>query len=181
LNRFSPQSLDRIKLDFVDDELEKDEQGEDSSVESSSDESADSKDGSTSLEANLKAKEDSRTAKRKMVALERVLNDMAMKIFPYGERAARLQKKYLCNMGLTMNGMDVTAFARRLEQLSSYQPYFPMRLVSGKPVKPEPITEEQLVEALHSAIPERWNQMILRTGSAPEDFASIREAVTYYV
>jgi hypothetical protein len=35
---------------------------------------------------------------------------------------------------------------RYLEQLRSYQPYFPMRLVSGKPVKPEPITEEQLVK-----------------------------------
>jgi hypothetical protein len=129
----------------------------------------------------LKAKVDSRIAKRKMMALEQVLNDMAMKIFPYGERAARLQTKYLCNMGLTMNGMDVTAFARRLEQLSSYLPYFPMRLVNGKPVKPEPITEEKLVEALDSAIPERWEQMILRTGRAPEDFASIHEAVPYYV
>jgi hypothetical protein len=104
-----------------------------------------------------------------------------MKIFPYGERAARLQNKYLCNMGLTMNGMDVTAFARRLEQLSSYLPYFPIRLVNGKPVKPEPITEEQLVEALDSAIPERWEQMIRRTGIAPEDFANIHEALTYYV
>jgi hypothetical protein len=76
-----------------------------------------------------------------------------------------------------MYGMDVTAFARHLAQLSSYLPYFPMRLVNGKPVKPEPITEEHLVEA----IPERWEQMILRTGRAPEDFASIHEAVTYYV
>jgi hypothetical protein len=97
LNRFSPEALDRIKFDGVDDELEKDEQSEDSSGDSSSDESADSKDSNTNFEAKLKAKVDSRTAKHKMVALEQVPNDMAMKIFPYGERAARLQKKYLCN------------------------------------------------------------------------------------
>jgi hypothetical protein len=56
-----------------------------------------------------------------------------------------------------------------------------MRLVNRKPVKPEPITEEKLVEALESAIPERWVLMILRTARAPEDFASIHEAVTHYV
>jgi hypothetical protein len=94
--------------------------------------------------------------RRRRVALDLVLNDMAMKIFPDGERSARLQKKYLCNMGLSMNGMEVTAFARRLQQLSSYLPYFPMRLVGGKLKKPEMIGEEQLVEALDMAIqPER--------------------------
>ena len=31
-----------------------------------------------------------------------------------------------------MQGMDVATFARRLDQISSYLPYFPMRHVYGK-------------------------------------------------
>jgi hypothetical protein len=115
------------------------------------------------------------------MALEHVLNDMALKIFTDGERSARLQKKHLCRMGLTMRGMDVAAFARRLQQISSYMPYFPMRRVEGKLVKAEPIGEEQLVDALDSAIPARWENQILRTGKAPEDFSSLNETVAYYL
>ena len=61
----------------------------------------------------------------------------------------------------SMSGMDVTMFARRLEQISSYLPYFPMRLVDVELVKAEPIKEDQLVEALDSASPARWEQQML--------------------
>ena len=37
-----------------------------------------------------------------------------------------------------MRGMDVAAFARRLQQISSYLQYFPMRRVDGNLVRPEP-------------------------------------------
>jgi hypothetical protein len=76
--------------------------------------------------------------RRKTVALAQVLNDMALEIFTDGERAARLQRKYLCHMGLMMDGIRVETFIRRLKQISNYLPYFPMRLVNGRLVQPEP-------------------------------------------
>jgi hypothetical protein len=105
----------------------------------------------------------------KTVALAQVLNDMALEFFTNGERAARLQR---CHTGLMMDGIRVETFIRQLEQISNDLPCFPMRLVNGRLVQPEPIREDALVDVLDAAIPDRWATQVLCTGKAPEDFSA---------
>ncbi|CAB9515692.1 hypothetical protein SEMRO_732_G194380.1 [Seminavis robusta] len=113
------------------------------------------------------------------MALNKVLNDMALKIFADGAWAARSQKRYMRN-NLFMGNMDPEKFADRLEKLNDYLKYFPIDKVEMEHPPNKKLDWDELVDIMDYSTPRRWHPLMLSQGKQPHLFRSFSEAVTYY-
>ena len=89
---------------------------------------------------------------RLAAALKKLLNDLALKIFPDGEGATRAQKRYLRN-NLHMGRMDPVKFHERLDKINTYIEFFPIKAIGMTKPPNKPLVEDEIIGILDFAKP----------------------------
>jgi hypothetical protein len=112
--------------------------------------------------------------------LDRVLNDVALRVFPQGADSCRNQKRYLRNSMIKLGDQDPEKFRDQLVKINNYLEYFPIKSI-GMPKPPnKPMDEDDLVDIMERGISIEWRARMMYNNQRSYAFETVDEAAEHY-